>query len=66
MERTPEEWQAIARAVTDPLPPLSDEQRRGLTVVARRYARQKRQEAMTSAIDEAAVNVGNEPSQFGR
>ena len=34
--RTPEEWQEVARAVTDPLPPLSEAQRLALTRIATR------------------------------
>ena len=37
--RQPEEWQEIARAVTDNLPPLTEQQNRGLTAIAVRSAR---------------------------
>jgi hypothetical protein len=49
---TPEEWESIARKVTDALPPLSDRQRRGLTAVARGHSRRKRNEAMPIRIEE--------------
>lgn len=42
---TPEEWQALARVVTDPLPPLSDQQKRGLTRVAADHSINRTQDA---------------------
>jgi hypothetical protein len=48
--RTPEDWQRIARAVTDDAPPLTDEQRGGLTRLAQQHATRKATENITSRI----------------
>lgn len=42
---TTDEWQAIARNATDSLPPLSDEQNRALTLIARRAAHERLRQA---------------------
>jgi hypothetical protein len=46
--RIPEEWEKAAKAVVATSPPLTDEQRRGLTRVASQYARRKQREATDS------------------
>lgn len=47
--RSPREWQEIARVVTDPLPPLTDEQNRGLTRIAVQSIHGRSNERMSEA-----------------
>jgi len=62
LDEIPESWRAALRKLAEEMAPLSEEQRRGLTRVAVRFARKKRLEAMRAEIEGCAVEATSEVS----